>query len=71
MDEAYRNMTVAERGAILWRLCEFAHGLAMADVRRRYPEATERECLLRVASRTIPRELMIASVGWDPLEKGY
>ena len=44
---------------------------AMSDVRSRHPEADERECLLRVASRRVPADLMLKAYGWDVKEKGY
>jgi hypothetical protein len=40
--------------------------LVRADLRRRYPAATERETQLRMASRSFDRDLMIRAFGWDP-----
>lgn len=45
--------------------------LAAAAIRQERPEANEREIQLRVASRHIPRELIIAAFGWDPEVQGY
>ena len=44
--------------------------LARAELKTRYPEATEREITLRLASRTLDRETMIKAFGWDPAERG-
>jgi hypothetical protein len=44
--------------------------LICADLRRRYPDATERELQLRVAARSYDRELMIKAFGWDPRVHG-
>ena len=37
-----------------------------AGVRLQYPEASEREILLRTAARHLSRDLMIRAYGWDP-----
>jgi len=71
MVEAYRRMTPTQKLRRVFDLYEFAMGLARADVRRRYPDADERECRLRAASRFIAPELMRKAFGWDPREKGY
>lgn len=40
--------------------------LATADLRRRYPHATEEEIHRRLAARWLKREEVIAAYGWDP-----
>ena len=45
--------------------------LALADIRRRYPEADARELALRLASRRIQPELMFQAFGWDVRTAGY
>jgi len=37
-----------------------------AGVRLQYPGAGDREVLVRVAARHLPRELVIRAYGWDP-----
>ncbi len=69
--EGYRRMSPGRKAQIVFGLYQFAHDLAMADVRRRYPDADERECRLRVASRRLDPDLMRDVFGWDPREKGY
>ena len=69
--EGYRKMSPTEKWERVRELHLFAEALAMADVRRRYPEADDRECRLRVASRRIPVDLMKKAFGWDVEEKGY
>jgi len=44
--------------------------LVRADLRSRYPDATERETQLRLASRSIDRDLMIRAFDWDPRVRG-
>jgi hypothetical protein len=69
--EGHRRMSAAEKFRKIADLNAFLDMLALADVRRRYPEADERECRLRVASRRIPADLMRKAFGWDVEEKGY
>jgi histidinol-phosphate/aromatic aminotransferase/cobyric acid decarboxylase-like protein len=40
--------------------------LALADLRRRYPHATEEDLRRRLAARLLKREEVIAAYGWDP-----
>ena len=40
--------------------------LAMSDLRRRYPLASEVEIHRRLAARLLKREEVIAVYGWDP-----
>jgi uncharacterized protein YfbU (UPF0304 family) len=69
--EAYRRMTPAEKLRKVRQLNEFGYRLALAEVRRRHPDASERECQLRVASRYLPAELMRKAFHWDPERQGY
>lgn len=69
--EGYRRMSAAEKLRKIAELNQFLDMLALADVRRRHPEAGEWECRLRVASRRIPADLMKKAFGWDVAEKGY
>lgn len=45
--------------------------LALMDIRRRHPEADDREHSLRLASRWIEPELMVRAFGWDARTAGY
>jgi hypothetical protein len=69
--EGYRRMTPAERLARAMDLIQAAQLLVEADVRRRHPDASEREVALRVAFRRIPPDLMRSAFGWDPDVEGY
>lgn len=48
-----------------------AQELALLDVRRRRPNADEREQALRVASRGIDPDLMLRAFGRYVCERGY
>ncbi len=69
--EAIRKMTPAERVQKVNGMIALAHYLALSDVRKRHPDADDHECMLRVASRRVPPDLMLKAFGWDVREKGY
>lgn len=69
--EGVRRMTPAEKFRRMEGLNQFLAQMARAAVKRRYPDADEREIRLRVASRRTPPELMRKAFGWDVSEKGY
>jgi hypothetical protein len=45
--------------------------LALADIRRRHPHASDRELRLRLASRRMDPALLRAAFGWDVAVQGY
>ncbi len=65
-----RRMTPGEKLAATFRLTDLALRAMDAEVRAKYPDATGREVKMRVASRHLSRELMIAAYDWDPLANG-
>jgi hypothetical protein len=64
--ELLRQKAPGERLASTLTLSDLALKMAEAGVRKMYPEAPDREVFLRVASRHLPRELMIRAYRWDP-----
>jgi len=64
--DAIRKMSRGERVAKVFEMNKFVDALQRAGVRRMYPEADEREILLRVAARRLDRETMIRVFQWDP-----
>jgi hypothetical protein len=69
--EGYRGMSPAQKLERVRALTRAVQGLALLDVRRRHPGATEREHALRVASRWIDPDLMMRAFGWDVRKAGY
>lgn len=65
-----RRMTPGEKLAATFRLTDLALRAMDAEVRAKYPDATGHEVKMRVASRHLSRELMIAAYDWDPLAHG-
>lgn len=69
--EGYRRMSPSQKLERVWALTRAVRELAMLDVKRRHPNADERELALHAASRWIEPELMLEAFGWDVREKGY
>jgi hypothetical protein len=69
--EGYRRMSASEKLKRVGELTELVRSVALADIRRRYPNASPRECQLRLASRWIDADLMRKAFGWDPDKEGY
>jgi hypothetical protein len=76
--EAARVYVELLRRAPVWKRIEQTVGLiitcrvlALADLRRRYPHADEKELHRRLAARVLSREDVIRAFGWDPQVEGY
>jgi hypothetical protein len=66
MDAAYRRMSPGEKIARMAALTDLAHAFALARIRAEHADESPREHRLRLASRWLTREQMIAAFGWDP-----
>ncbi len=66
--ERYRQMTPAEKLHMVAVMNHAVESWALAGLRRRYPDASQRELRLRLAARRYGRELVIKAFGWDPGE---
>ncbi len=69
--EGYRRMSPAQKLERVRALTRAVQQLALLDIRRRHPDADEREQALRLASRWLEPELMLRAFGWDVREAGY
>ena len=69
--EGYRKMSPSQKLERVRALTRAVQELALLDVRRRHPNADEREQALRVASRWLEPDLMKRAFGWDVREVGY
>ena len=68
--EGYRKMSTDEKLAHMSALGQGVEDVALAELRRRYPEASERENRLRLLSRWLDAESMKRIYDWDPAERG-
>ena len=69
--EGYRRMSPAEKLARVAALTQTVQQLALADIRRRYPDSSVEEQSLRLASRWLGPDLMRRAFGWDVDQAGY
>ena len=61
-----RHMPAGVKLAAVLNASQFVLQMYEMGVRRAHPQANDREVLLRVAARHLPRELIIGAYGWDP-----
>jgi len=69
--ELYRRMPAWQKLRQVSELTRAVQELALCDIRRRHPQADEREQKLRLASRWLRAETMRKVYGWDPEKEGY
>jgi hypothetical protein len=70
MFKLWRQATPLQKLQKVFGFGRMINALARSEIRSRYPGASDREVELRLASRNLPRELMIKAFGWDPLVHG-
>lgn len=68
--QGYRQMTPKEKLVRVGKLNRSVRALAVAGIRQRYGDPSEREIRLRLAALSIDRETMIQAFDWDPDEHG-
>jgi len=66
-----RQKTPSEKLALHFELMRWTRELAMAGLRRRYPNASPEELRKRRAALLLDRETCIRVYGWDPEKEGY
>lgn len=71
MIEGYRRMSATDKFKRAAALSHAVRLLAMADIRRRHPEAGERDLALRLASRWLDAETMLRAFNWDTEKEGF
>lgn len=69
--EAWRTWTPAEKLARMVAMTRRLQEIQLAEIRRRHPDADDRELKMRLASRRLEPELMRRAFGWDPDVEGY
>ena len=64
--EGYRRMSPAEKIRCVDEMTKTVQQMALARIRRQYPNSSKREQQLRLASLWLDRETMIKAFEWDP-----
>ncbi len=77
-EDAERLLIELARATPVWKkfqqvanATEACRAFAMAGIRSRHPDASEKELKLRLAALSLDRETMIRVYGWDPEVEGY
>jgi hypothetical protein len=66
-----RETPLWRKAAMVDSLTQSCQELAIAGIRMRHPNASEREVLMHLAALWIDRYLMLRVFQWDPERKGY
>jgi hypothetical protein len=69
--ELLRRLPVRKRLALTCELIQATRKLMLADLRRRFPRATEEELRRRLIARLLTRDEVIRAYGFDPGEEAY
>jgi hypothetical protein len=69
--ELARDAPVWKRLALTCELIQLTRGLMLADLRSRFPGATDEELRRRLVTRLLPREEVARAYGFDPVREGY
>lgn len=64
--EAIRRAPIWKRLALVSELVEATRALALADLRGRYPNASDEKLRRRLALRVLAPEAIRAADGWEP-----
>ena len=71
MFELMRRIPVSKRLALTCELIQVGRLLMLADLRRRFPQASEDELRRRLIAKLLTREEVIRAYGFDPEKEGY
>jgi hypothetical protein len=63
-----RSATAGKKLMLTFDLIQTLRRLAVADVRRRFPNASDEELLRRFIARSLPREDVLRAYGFDPAQ---
>jgi hypothetical protein len=69
--EGYRRMSPTDKLRRVSEMTRAAQQMALLRIDKQYPNATDRERQLRLASLWLTREQMLSAFGWDPEREGY
>jgi hypothetical protein len=67
----YATLKPWQKIQIIEDLNRTAEGAAVVGIRKRYPDADEREVRIRLAALKYGRELTVKFLGWDPNVEGW
>jgi hypothetical protein len=69
--DGYRKMSPQQKMLRVSELTKSIQQLALSRIQKQYPNSSEREQRLRLASLWLDKQTMIDAFGWDPQAEGY
>jgi hypothetical protein len=66
-----RRLPGWKRLVLAFELTQATRQLVLADIRHRFPGASDSETRKRFIARVLPREDVIRAYGFDPEQEGY
>ena len=69
--DGYRRMSPTDKLARVRALNQAVQQMALAGIRARHGEISDREAQLRLGALWLGRETMVRVFGWDPEIEGY
>jgi hypothetical protein len=69
--ELMRRLSPSQKLSFAFALTDAMRNLILADLRHRFPEASETEIRRRFIARVLPRADVIRAYGFDPKAEGY
>jgi hypothetical protein len=69
--ELMRRLPGSKRLSLAFELTQATRQLVLADIRHRFPGASDEEIRRRFIARVLPREDVICAYGFDPKQEGY
>ena len=69
--ELMRNLSPERKLSMAFALTDATRQLVLADLRHRFPQASEEEIRQRFIARVLPRHDVIRAYGFDPRAEGF
>ncbi len=66
-----RRLPDWKRLTLAFELTQATRQLVLADIRQRFPGASDEEIRRRFIARVLPRDDVIRAYGFDPKQEGY
>jgi len=69
--ELMRRLSPEQKLSMAFAVTDATRQLVLADVKHRFPQASEEEIRRRFIARVLPREDVIRTYGFDPKAEGF
>jgi hypothetical protein len=69
--ELMRKLSPEQKLSMAFALTDATRQMVLADLKHRFPEASEEEIKRRFIARVLPRQDVIRAYGFDPKAEGF